>query len=55
MFFQINIFGIIIKGQIMAPGNYEVEFDASNLASGIYLYQLRAGNFSDLKKLILLK
>jgi hypothetical protein len=36
-------------------GTYEVEFDGSNLASGIYIYRLTAGNFSDSKKLILLK
>ncbi len=36
-------------------GTYEVKFDAGNLASGIYLYQLKAGNFSATKKLILTK
>ena len=36
-------------------GNYEIEFDGSNLASGIYLYRMQAGNFSDTKKLILIK
>ncbi len=36
-------------------GNYTVKFDASNLASGIYFYRLKAGNFSSVKKLILLK
>jgi len=37
------------------PGVYEVEFDASNLSSGIYFYQLKAGNFIDTKKMILMK
>jgi len=36
-------------------GNYEVKFDASRLASGIYFYQLKADGFSDTKKLILMK
>jgi hypothetical protein len=36
-------------------GNYSVSFDASNLASGIYIYQLRAGNFISTKKMILMK
>jgi photosystem II stability/assembly factor-like uncharacterized protein len=36
-------------------GEYEVEFDASGLTSGIYFYTLKTGNFSDTKKLILLK
>ncbi len=38
-----------------APGNYSVQFDASNLPSGIYFYTLRAGNFTATKKMILLK
>jgi len=36
-------------------GSYLVEFYGSNLASGIYFYQLKAGNFTATKKLILLK
>jgi hypothetical protein len=37
------------------PGTYEVTFDGSNLPSGVYFYQLNSNNFSDTKKLILLK
>lgn len=36
-------------------GKYEIKFDAGNLTSGIYFYTLRAGKFSQTKKLILLK
>jgi len=36
-------------------GNYEVVFDAGELTSGIYYYQLKAGNFIETKKLILMK
>jgi len=36
-------------------GEYEVEFDGSNLPSGVYLYRLTAGEFRDTKKLLLLK
>ena len=36
-------------------GSYEVKFDASKLASGIYYYQLRAGEYVKTKKMILLK
>ncbi|MBU0474983.1 MAG: exo-alpha-sialidase [Bacteroidetes bacterium] len=36
-------------------GNYEVQFDASNLTSGIYFYSLQSGSFNKSKKMILLK
>ena len=36
-------------------GNYEVKFDASNLASGIYIYRMQSGEFTDTKKMLLLK
>jgi hypothetical protein len=36
-------------------GAYELEFDASSLASGIYLYKLSAGDFVSVKKMTLLK
>jgi uncharacterized lipoprotein YddW (UPF0748 family) len=36
-------------------GIYEVEFDASKLSSGIYFYQLRVGEFTQTKKMILMR
>ncbi|MGB5288859.1 MAG: T9SS type A sorting domain-containing protein, partial [Ignavibacteriaceae bacterium] len=36
-------------------GNYEVDFNAKELTSGIYFYKLVANEFSDTKKMILLK
>ncbi|MEE9449324.1 MAG: M14 family zinc carboxypeptidase [Ignavibacteriaceae bacterium] len=36
-------------------GNYEIDFNASNLSSGIYYYRLVMGSFTDTKKMILLK
>jgi hypothetical protein len=37
------------------PGNYDVNFDASNLASGAYFYRIEAGDFTEVKKMVLLK
>ena len=36
-------------------GNYTVDFDATNLPSGIYFYKLTAGKFSETKKMTVLK
>lgn len=36
-------------------GNYQVEFNAVNLASGVYYYRLAADNYSNIKKMIILK
>ncbi len=38
-----------------SPGRYEVKFSASNLASGLYFYRITSGNFSETKKMLLLK
>jgi flagellar hook assembly protein FlgD len=39
----------------MSAGHYNVKWDASNMPSGIYFYKIKAGNFRDLKKMILLQ
>jgi Secretion system C-terminal sorting domain len=37
------------------PGYYEVDFSASNFASGVYIYRLQAGSFVSTKKMMVLK
>lgn len=44
----------VVNGE-HAPGNYSVEFNASHLSSGIYFYQLRSGEFTSTKKMLLQK
>ncbi len=44
-----------LVNEIKQPGTYEVEFDASNLSSGVYFYQLKAGDYTSVKKMLLLK
>jgi hypothetical protein len=39
----------------LAPGEHEVRWDASGVASGVYLYQLRMGSYSETRKLVLLR
>ena len=39
----------------MPTGSHEIEFTAKNLTSGVYLYRISAGEFHQIKKMILLK
>jgi hypothetical protein len=41
--------------EMKAPGTYEVRFDGSGLASGVYIYRFTAGSFVQTRKMILLK
>jgi hypothetical protein len=36
-------------------GYYDVRFDGSNLSSGIYIYRIVAGSYTDMKKMVLMK
>ena len=44
-----------LVSEIQSAASYEASFDASKLSSGVYFYTLRAGNFVETKKMMLLK
>jgi len=44
-----------LVNQEQTSGKYTVKFDARNLPSGVYIYKLQAGEFSDVKKMLLTK
>ena len=45
----------ILVDEYRQAGSYEVEWDASGLPSGVYFYQLKAGEFVQTMKMILMK
>ena len=44
-----------LVSQNQNAGSYDVEWDASNLTSGVYIYRLQAGSHVDTKRMILMK
>jgi hypothetical protein len=44
-----------LVNEVMSAGEHNVSFDASRLASGVYLYKLQAGSSVDTKKMMLVK
>jgi hypothetical protein len=45
---------VLVNG-IVNAGFYEIEYDATALTSGVYLYKLQAGSFVETKKMVLLR
>lgn len=41
--------------EILQAGKYEIKWDAGSFASGIYIYRLKAGKYSAVKKMIVVK
>jgi len=60
-FVTLKIYNILgsevttLVNQKQASGNYEVSFDASDLTSGIYFYQISSGKFNQVRKMMLVK
>jgi hypothetical protein len=53
-----DILGSVVKTLVneeKLAGKYEINFNASSLASGVYIYRLNVNDFVDVKKMILLK
>lgn len=53
-----NVLGkevVTLVNENLKPGTYQVDFNASNYPSGIYYYKLTSGNFTETKKMSLIK
>jgi plastocyanin len=44
-----------IVNEKLNEGSYTVNYDASNLSSGVYFYKIEAGNFIEIKKMLMIK
>ncbi len=53
MFLEMKVATLVNENK--PAGSYEVEWNASNLPSGVYIYQLVAGTNTQIKKMLLLK
>ena len=60
-FVNISIFNLLgekvatLVNSSLLAGNYEVNFDASQLTSGVYFYSIEAGSFKAVRKMLLMK
>jgi hypothetical protein len=60
-FVSLKVFDLLgrevatLVNEVKSPGLHQIEFNASNLASGVYFYRLNAGEFVQAKKLVLLR
>ena len=58
---QLTIYDLLgrevatLVNEAMAPGTYKVRWDANAVASGIYFYRLRSGEYTETKRMLLLK
>ncbi|PIQ10187.1 MAG: hypothetical protein COW71_03545 [Ignavibacteriales bacterium CG18_big_fil_WC_8_21_14_2_50_31_20] len=46
---------LTLVNETKQAGTYKVNFNAKNLSNGVYLYRIKAGKFTETKKMILLK
>lgn len=45
----------VLANGMLSAGSYKVDFDASQIASGVYFYRLETEGFTDVKKMMLIK
>ena len=45
----------VVLNKSLQAGQYQIQFDASDLSSGVYYYRLSAGNYSEMRRMTLLK
>ena len=59
-FVRLEVYDIIgqkietLINQQMQAGDHEIEFEAQNMPSGVYLYKIKAGEWTDMKKMVFL-
>ena len=41
--------------EVKGPGRYDIDWNASGFASGVYFYKLQTGLYTSVKKLVLLR
>jgi hypothetical protein len=44
-----------LVNEVKGAGSYSVDFNATDLSSGVYFYKLEANGFSDIKRMMLIK
>jgi len=60
-FVNISVFNILgqkvadLVNDYKTAGSYRINFDASSLSSGVYVYKMTAGNYTSIKKMLLVK
>jgi photosystem II stability/assembly factor-like uncharacterized protein len=45
----------LVNNETKKAGRYDIEWNAANYSSGVYIYRLEAGNYSETKKMVLIK
>jgi len=61
VFVKLTVFDLLgrevttLVNEQMQPGSYNVDWDASNFPSGVYFYKIESGDYSESKRMVLVK